>query len=75
MQKIAILFIRFYRYCISPFLGNHCRFHPSCSSYALTAFERYGFFKGAALAAKRLSRCHPWNPGGYDPVPEPTEKP
>ncbi|WP_455212064.1 membrane protein insertion efficiency factor YidD, partial [Kaarinaea lacus] len=64
---------RCYRYCISPYLGSHCRFHPSCSSYALTAVERHGFVKGAALTLRRISRCHPWSPGGYDPVPDPTE--
>ena len=70
MQKLTILLIRCYRYCISPFLGSHCRYHPSCSSYALTALERFGFFKGLVLAVKRISRCHPWHLGGYDPVPD-----
>lgn len=70
MRKLLILIIRGYRYCISPFLGTHCRFHPSCSCYAHTAIERHGALKGLGLSLKRLSRCHPWHPGGYDPVPE-----
>jgi putative membrane protein insertion efficiency factor len=70
MQKLTILLIRCYRYCISPFLGSHCRYHPSCSSYALTALQRFGFAKGSVLSLKRISRCHPWHSGGYDPVPE-----
>jgi putative membrane protein insertion efficiency factor len=74
MQKLTILLIRCYRYCISPFFGSHCRFYPSCSCYALTAVERHGFAKGSALALRRISRCHPWHPGGYDPVPDPSEK-
>jgi putative membrane protein insertion efficiency factor len=70
MRKFLIILIRLYRYCISPFLGTHCRFHPSCSCYAQTAVERHGFVRGLMLALKRLGRCHPWHPGGYDPVPE-----
>jgi len=70
MQKLTIILIRCYRYCISPFLGSHCRYHPSCSCYAVTALERFGFAKGSVLALKRILRCHPWHAGGYDPVPE-----
>jgi len=55
---------------ISRWLPPHCRFHPSCSAYALEALERHGARRGTWLAAKRLGRCHPWNPGGLDPVPE-----
>jgi hypothetical protein len=69
MRKILIFLIRGYQYLISPFLGAHCRFHPSCSSYALTALERHGLIHGGVLAIRRLGRCHPWHPGGHDPVP------
>jgi len=70
MQQIAVFFIKGYRYLISPLLGNHCRYYPSCSSYALTALQRFGFFRGGILSVKRLSRCHPWHKGGVDMVPE-----
>ncbi len=69
MRKIAIVMIRAYQLLISPLLGPHCRFHPSCSRYAAEALEKYGFFKGSRLAIGRLLRCHPFTPGGYDPVP------
>lgn len=61
--------IRGYQRLISPLLGPRCRFYPSCSSYALEAIERHGALRGGALAARRIIRCHPLNPGGYDPVP------
>jgi putative membrane protein insertion efficiency factor len=70
VRKIFIFFIRAYQYLISPLMGQHCRFYPTCSSYALTAVERFGILRGSWLAARRLSRCHPWNAGGNDPVPE-----
>jgi uncharacterized protein len=70
MQEIAIVLIRAYRYVVGPWLGNRCRFDPSCSSYAETAIARYGVWRGGWLAARRLARCHPWSPGGIDPVPE-----
>lgn len=70
MQKILILLIGVYRYAISPFLGNNCRFHPSCSCYAHEAIERFGALRGAWMAMRRLGRCHPWHEGGFDPVPE-----
>lgn len=60
--------IRLYRYAISPLLGSSCRFHPSCSEYAIEALQRYGARKGLWMALRRVSRCHPWHPGGYDPV-------
>ncbi|MCF0163986.1 MAG: membrane protein insertion efficiency factor YidD [Bacteroidales bacterium] len=61
--------IRFYKICISPYLGNNCRFTPTCSQYAAEAIKKYGIFKGGYLAARRLLRCHPWGGSGYDPVP------
>jgi hypothetical protein len=61
--------LRIYQYAISPMLGRSCRFHPSCSEYAVEALERHGPFKGLWLAIRRVGRCHPWHPGGYDPVP------
>lgn len=61
--------IRVYRYAISPFLGSHCRFHPSCSEYAAEALQRHGAWQGLWLACRRVGRCHPWHPGGFDPVP------
>lgn len=64
-----MLAIRGYQVLISPLLPPSCRFHPTCSSYALTAIERYGVLRGGWLALRRIGRCHPWNPGGYDPVP------
>ena len=71
-MKIILLFlIKTYRYIISPWLGNHCRFEPSCSQYALEAIERYGAGYGLWLSLRRLGRCHPFYPGGYDPVPQP----
>lgn len=68
-RKIIIVLIRGYQQVISPLTPQTCRFYPSCSSYAYQAIDRYGVFKGGWLAVKRISRCHPWNPGGYDPVP------
>ncbi|MEJ5301429.1 MAG: membrane protein insertion efficiency factor YidD [Thermodesulforhabdaceae bacterium] len=59
-----------YRIFLSPFLGGRCRFYPSCSEYALQALDRHGFLRGIMLSILRLSKCHPWHPGGYDPVPE-----
>jgi putative membrane protein insertion efficiency factor len=64
-----IFLLRVYKYAISPLLGNHCRFTPSCSEYAMEALHRYGPGRGLWLAAKRVGRCHPWHPGGFDPVP------
>lgn len=69
MNKLLVLLVRMYRLAISPLIGRNCRFHPSCSEYAIEALEKHGGCKGSLLAAKRISRCHPWNPGGYDPVP------
>ena len=58
-----------YRYALSPLLGPRCRFYPSCSAYALEALDTHGGWTGAWLTARRILRCHPWHPGGYDPVP------
>lgn len=74
MQKILVLFVRTYRILISPFLGQNCRYYPSCSSYAEEAICRHGGIKGSWLAIKRIGRCHPWHEGGIDPVPESTNK-
>lgn len=67
--KPFILAVRAYQYGISPFLGHRCRFHPRCSEYAVESLQRHGVVKGLGLTARRLGRCHPWHPGGYDPVP------
>ncbi|MEZ5544058.1 MAG: membrane protein insertion efficiency factor YidD [Lysobacteraceae bacterium] len=69
MKSPAILLLKGYKRFISPLLGQHCRFHPSCSAYAMEAIEVHGHLRGIWLAAKRLSRCHPLCEGGYDPVP------
>lgn len=70
MRHVAALLIRLYQWTVSPLLGPRCRFYPSCSQYALEAIQRFGVLKGGWLAARRLARCHPWQPGGFDPVPE-----
>ncbi|NCA69420.1 MAG: membrane protein insertion efficiency factor YidD [Sphingobacteriia bacterium] len=69
MRRILIALIRAYQYVISPLVGHHCRFYPSCSQYAVEAIERHGPMYGIWLAIRRLSRCHPWHAGGIDPVP------
>ncbi|MBD2259983.1 membrane protein insertion efficiency factor YidD [Pseudanabaena sp. FACHB-2040] len=69
MKALILLLIRGYRALISPLLPPTCRFQPTCSQYALTAVERFGPIKGSWLAARRITRCHPFHPGGYDPVP------
>ena len=71
MRTLLIAFVQLYRWFVSPLLGRNCRFYPSCSSYALEALERHGAVHGTWLATRRVCRCHPWNPGGYDPVPDP----
>lgn len=68
MKRIAILLVRGYQKFISPLLGQNCRFYPTCSQYAIQAYEKYGFFKGTYLAVKRVMKCHPYHPGGYDPL-------
>jgi putative membrane protein insertion efficiency factor len=69
MKFLALKFIRFYKRFLSPLLPSACRFEPTCSVYTYEAIEKYGVFKGGWLGIKRISRCHPLNPGGYDPVP------
>ena len=65
-----IALIQTYRLTLSPFFGMHCRFRPTCSAYALEAVRRFGGLRGGWMAVRRLGRCHPWHPGGLDPVPE-----
>ena len=69
MDKVLQTIIRAYQLTLSPFLGSQCRFTPSCSQYANEAIGRYGTWRGSGLALKRILRCHPFCPGGYDPVP------
>lgn len=69
MKKLLLLIIRGYQLILSPMLGSHCRYYPSCSCYTHTAIEKYGVFKGSWLGIKRISRCHPWAEGGIDLVP------
>ena len=74
MKRLLLFALRAYRYAIAPRLPPSCRFYPSCSQYAQQAIERFGSARGSWLAAKRLCRCHPFHPGGFDPVPDaPTE--
>jgi putative membrane protein insertion efficiency factor len=68
-MKLLLTLIRCYQYAISPLLGQNCRFFPSCSDYTAQAIEKYGAYKGVCLGLRRIFRCHPWNPGGFDPVP------
>ncbi len=69
-QKIVLFFLKGYQYLLSPFLGNNCRYIPSCSCYTHQAIERFGVVRGSWLGIKRILRCHPFHPGGLDPVPE-----
>ncbi len=64
-----ILLIRIYQYTLSPFLGGRCRFVPTCSAYAIEAFQKHNVFKALYLTIRRITRCHPWGGHGYDPVP------
>ncbi|MCA9274034.1 MAG: membrane protein insertion efficiency factor YidD [Phycisphaerales bacterium] len=68
-----ILLVRVYQATLSPFLGGQCRYHPTCSHYAIQALKEYGAAKGAAMAVRRIARCHPFAKGGYDPVPAPKD--
>lgn len=69
MKKMAIVMIRFYQKWISPLKPPSCRFYPSCSGYAVQAIEKYGVLKGGYLCVRRIVKCHPFHPGGYDPLP------
>jgi putative membrane protein insertion efficiency factor len=69
MRWLLIFLVRGYQVVISPLLPSTCRFYPSCSAYAVEALERHGAWKGTKLTVRRLARCHPFHPGGYDPVP------
>lgn len=69
MKSLLLILLKGYRLAISPWLGRHCRFAPSCSEYAMEAVSTHGALEGSYLAVRRVCRCHPWHPGGYDPVP------
>jgi putative membrane protein insertion efficiency factor len=72
MASLLRVLIWLYRMVLSPVLGPNCRFEPSCSAYAMEAIGRFGAWRGALLALRRISRCHPWGGSGYDPVPDRT---
>jgi putative membrane protein insertion efficiency factor len=74
IRGLLLFLVKLYRALVSPLLPRACRFYPSCSSYALTALERHGALRGTYLTVKRVLRCHPFHPGGLDPVPEVTPK-
>lgn len=69
MRYVFIFLINVYQKCISPLIGPHCIYTPTCSQYTKEAIKKYGAFKGSVLGIKRILRCHPGHPGGYDPVP------
>lgn len=68
LRRLLLLLLRCYQRCLSPYLGSRCRFYPSCSSYTYQAIERHGAIRGVWMGLRRLARCHPFHPGGYDPV-------
>jgi putative membrane protein insertion efficiency factor len=74
MKSVLLALIDGYRLLLSPFFGSQCRFYPSCSSYAREAIDVHGPLRGSWLAIRRISKCHPWHPGGVDPVPPPRRK-
>lgn len=69
MSRLLIGLIKLYQYTLSPFIGQQCRFSPTCSQYAIDAINQYGGLKGFYLGLRRLARCHPWHAGGHDPIP------
>ncbi len=69
MKHLLILLVKFYQLTISPLLGKNCRFMPTCSQYTIEALSKYGAIKGLYLGIKRILKCHPFHPGGYDPLP------
>lgn len=69
MKRVLVWLLRGYQLLLSPMLGQNCRFYPTCSNYAIEALHRHGAARGGWLAVRRVCRCHPWNPGGADPVP------
>ncbi|HYP13999.1 MAG TPA: membrane protein insertion efficiency factor YidD [Bryobacteraceae bacterium] len=68
MRELLIVFLRFYKCCISPAMPRACRYYPTCSMYMLESIERYGALRGLGMGLRRLSRCHPFHAGGFDPV-------
>ena len=70
MTTILVSLVKLYQWILSPFLGQQCRFAPTCSHYAIEALKTHGAIKGLLLTVKRVSRCHPWHAGGHDPVPK-----
>ena len=75
IQQGLLTLIRCYQYLLSPLLPRSCRFYPTCSHYAAEALQKHGLLLGLLLSLRRIVRCHPFHPGGYDPVPEPTQHP
>lgn len=73
MKYLLTKLIRGYQFLLSPWIGHQCRFHPSCSNYAIEAIDQHGAVRGSVLAVRRVSRCHPWHEGGVDLVPPATE--
>ena len=74
LQKLCLIVNRFYQMAISPYIGAHCRFSPTCSEYAYISICRFGVLKGIYLSVRRILKCHPFHKGGYDPVPEKKNK-
>jgi putative membrane protein insertion efficiency factor len=75
LARLLLALISAYRRFISPMMGRHCRFEPTCSAYTPEAIRTHGALKGTYLGVRRIARCHPWNPGGFDPVPHRHERP